>query len=192
MIRVVIAGPDGMLRRGLESLVRGHPGFQLGAVVELLEDIPPQSSDVIVALGNGMDAVATIVPVVLLCPSVDVTQLRMAWRSGFRAVLPHDSSSSQLIAAIEGAATGLMAFRAQDVDEFPVETRTTEPVTLSAREIEVLRLVADGLGNKEISFRLGISEHTVKFHVNSILTRMNAATRAEAVAIGMRQGLILL
>ena len=192
MIRVVIAGPDGMLRRGLESLVRGHPGFQLGAVVELLEDIPPQSSDVIVALGNGLDPVATIVPVVLLCPGVDVTQLRMAWRSGFRAVLPHDSSSSQLIAAIEGAATGLMAFRAQDVDEFPVETRTTEPVTLSAREIEVLRLVADGLGNKEISFRLGISEHTVKFHVNSILTRMNAATRAEAVAIGMRQGLILL
>jgi DNA-binding NarL/FixJ family response regulator len=70
--------------------------------------------------------------------------------------------------------------------------RNTGPVTLSAREIEVLRLVADGLGNKEISFRLGISEHTVKFHVNSILTRMNAATRAEAVAIGIRQGLILL
>jgi len=48
------------------------------------------------------------------------------------------------------------------------------------------------LANKEISFRLGISEHTVKFHVNSILTRMNAATRAEAVAMGIRQGLILL
>ena len=192
MIRVAIAGPDGMLRRGLESLARGHPEFQLGVVVELLEDIPAQSSDVIVALGNGLDPVATIAPVVLLCPSVDATQLRMAWRSGFRAVLPHDSSSSQLIAAIEGVAAGLIAFRAQDVEEFPVEARTTEPVTLSAREIEVLRLVADGLGNKEISFRLGISEHTVKFHVNSILTRMNAATRAEAVAIGMRQGLILL
>ena len=192
MIRVAIAGPDGMLRRGLESLVRGHPEFQLGVVVESLEDIPTQSSDVIVALGNGLDPVATIAPIVLVCPSVDTTQVRMAWRSGFRAVLPHDSSSSQLIAAIEGVAAGLIAFRAQDVEEFPVETRTTAPVTLSAREIEVLRLVADGLGNKEISFRLGISEHTVKFHVNSILTRMNAATRAEAVAIGMRQGLILL
>jgi NarL family two-component system response regulator YdfI len=192
VIRVAIAGPDGMLRRGLESLARGHPGFQLGVVVESLEDIPAQSSDVIVALGNGLDPIATIAPVVLLCPSVDATQLRMAWRSGFRAVLPHDSSSSQLIAAIEGVAAGLIAFRAQDVEEFPVEARTTAPVTLSVREIEVLRLVADGLGNKEISFRLGISEHTVKFHVNSILTRMNAATRAEAVAIGMRQGLILL
>ncbi len=192
MIRVAIAGPDGMLRRGLESLVRGHPMFQLGVVVELLEDIPAQSSDVIVALGNGLDPLATIVPVVLLCPSVDVTQLRMAWRSGFRAVLPHDSSSNSLIAAIEGAAACLIAFRAQDVEEFPVEGRTTEPVVLSPRELEVLRLVADGLGNKEISFRLGISEHTVKFHVNSILTRMNAATRAEAVAIGMWQGLILL
>ncbi len=192
MIRVAIVGPDGMLRRGLESLARGHPEFQLGVVVDSLEDIPAQSSDVIVALGNGLDPVATIAPVVLVCPSVDAAQLRMAWRSGFRAVLPHDSSSSQLIAAIEGVAAGLIAFRAQDVEEFPVEARTTAPVTLSAREIEVLRLVADGLGNKEISFRLGISEHTVKFHVNSILTRMNAATRAEAVAIGMRQGLILL
>jgi DNA-binding NarL/FixJ family response regulator len=192
VIRVAIAGPDGMLRRGLEALMRAHQGFQLTVVVELLEDVSAQSSDVVVALGNGLDQVAPISPVVLICPSVDATQIRMAWRAGIRAVLPHDCSSAQLIAAIESAAAGLIAFRAQDVEEFPIEVRTTEPVSLSAREIEVLRLVADGLGNKEISFRLGISEHTVKFHVNSILTRMNAATRAEAVAIGMRQGLILL
>jgi DNA-binding NarL/FixJ family response regulator len=56
----------------------------------------------------------------------------------------------------------------------------------------VLRLLADGLSNKEIAFRLGISEHTIKFHVNSILTRLDASSRAEAVAIGVRQGLILL
>ena len=192
MIHVAIAGPDGMLRRGLETLMRAHSGFQVTAVVELLDDVPAQSSDVVVALGNGLDQVAGRSPVVLISPSVDAEQLRMAWRAGFRAVLPHDCSSEQLVAAIEAAAAGLIAFRAQDVEEFPIEVRNTGPVTLSAREIEVLRLVADGLGNKEISFRLGISEHTVKFHVNSILTRMNAATRAEAVAIGIRQGLILL
>jgi DNA-binding NarL/FixJ family response regulator len=133
-------------------------------------------------------------PVVLIWPTVDAAQLRTAWRAGFRSVLPQDCSSAELIAAIEAAAAGLVVFRAQDLDAvaLPVEAKTTEAVALSPREIEVLRLVADGLGNKEISYRLGISEHTVKFHVNSILTRLNAATRAEAVAVGIRQGLILL
>jgi two-component system, NarL family, response regulator YdfI len=190
--RVGIAGRDGMLRRGLEALIGAHQDFQLSAVAESIEDIPAHSSDVVVALENGPDPVPATPPLVLIWPTVDAAQLRMAWRAGVRAVLPADCSSAELIAAIEAAAVGLIAFRAQDMDGLPVEVRATEPIPLSSREIEVLRLVADGLANKEISFRLGISEHTVKFHINSILTRMNAATRAEAVAIGMRQGLILL
>ena len=181
-----------MLRRGLETLIRAHQDFELIAVAESLEDIPAQSTDVVVLLENGIETVAGMPPTVLIWPTVDPAQLRGAWRAGFRAVLPQDCSSAELIAAIEAAAAGLIAFRAQDLEAFPIEVRATDPVTLSPREIEVLRLVADGLGNKEISFRLGISEHTVKFHVNSILTRMNAATRAEAVAIGIRQGLVLL
>jgi DNA-binding NarL/FixJ family response regulator len=53
-------------------------------------------------------------------------------------------------------------------------------------------MIAEGLGNKEVAFRLGISEHTVKFHVNSILAKLNAASRTEAVMLGLREGLILL
>jgi DNA-binding NarL/FixJ family response regulator len=181
-----------MLRRGLEALVRGHQDFHLIAVADSLEEVSAQNSDVIVLLENGIETVAGMPPTVLIPSTVDPALLRRAWRAGFRAVLPQDCSSAELIAAIEAAAAGLIAFRAQDTEGFPIEVRATEPITLSPREIEVLRLVADGLGNKEISFRLGISEHTVKFHVNSILTRMNAATRAEAVAIGIRQGLVLL
>ena len=56
----------------------------------------------------------------------------------------------------------------------------------------MLRLLADGLANKEIAGKLNISDHTAKFHVAAILEKMNAASRAEAVAIGMRTGLILL
>jgi DNA-binding CsgD family transcriptional regulator len=56
--------------------------------------------------------------------------------------------------------------------------------------LEVLRMLADGLGNKEIADRLGISDHTAKFHVAQILAKFGAGSRAEAVAIGMRRGLV--
>ena len=64
--------------------------------------------------------------------------------------------------------------------------------TLSPREGEILNLLAAGLANKEIAWQLKISEHTVKFHIASLFNKLNASTRAEAVAIGARQGLILL
>ena len=63
---------------------------------------------------------------------------------------------------------------------------------LTPREVEVLRMMAEGLGNKEIAARLGISDHTVKFHISSILAKIGASTRTEAVTLGIRMGLILL
>lgn len=65
-------------------------------------------------------------------------------------------------------------------------------VSLTPREIEVLHLLADGASNKIIAHRLGISDHTVKFHVTSILSKMNAGTRTEAVTLGVRMGLVYL
>jgi DNA-binding NarL/FixJ family response regulator len=66
----------------------------------------------------------------------------------------------------------------------------TEPLT--PREIEVLRMLAEGDANKAIAWKLGISEHTVKFHVSSIMSKLGAASRTEAAATGIRQGLVLL
>jgi DNA-binding NarL/FixJ family response regulator len=65
-------------------------------------------------------------------------------------------------------------------------------VALTPREIEVLGLLADGASNKLIAHKLGISDHTVKFHVTSILSKMNAGTRTEAVTLGVRMGLVYL
>jgi DNA-binding NarL/FixJ family response regulator len=65
-----------------------------------------------------------------------------------------------------------------------------EPLT--SREREVLQLLARGLGNKEIAAGLKISEHTVKFHVASILGKLGASTRTEAVTVGLRRGLVLI
>ena len=69
-----------------------------------------------------------------------------------------------------------------------VEDEVSEEIT--SRETEVLRMLAEGLVNKEIAARLGISEHTVKFHISSILDKLGASTRTEAVTLGIRRGLI--
>ena len=63
---------------------------------------------------------------------------------------------------------------------------------LSPREIEVLSMLAEGLGNKTIAWRLGISEHTIKFHLSSIFSKLNASSRTEAVTLGIRHGLIMI
>jgi two-component system, NarL family, response regulator YdfI len=73
---------------------------------------------------------------------------------------------------------------------------TADPPALSQalteREIQVLQLLAEGVGNKVIATRLNISEHTVKFHISSVLSKMGAASRTEAVTQGIRNGLILI
>ena len=74
----------------------------------------------------------------------------------------------------------------------PVATASARLDTLSLPKIEVLRMFAEGLANKNIAWNLGISEHTVKFHITSVFSKLNVSSRAEAVATGMRRGLILL
>jgi NarL family two-component system response regulator YdfI len=76
--------------------------------------------------------------------------------------------------------------------ERPSGFATPPDAPLTPREIEVLRLLSEGLANKNIAWKLKISEHTVKFHIASIFTKLNVSSRAEAVAIGIRQGVILL
>jgi len=119
-----------------------------------------------------------------------------ALQAGIRGVLTGDADALQLARAVEAAASGLVVL---DPGEVRAErSSSTRPVTLglseplTARERQVLQMLAGGLGNKEIASRLKISEHTAKFHVASILGKFGASSRTEAVAIGLRRGLILL
>ena len=131
-----------------------------------------------------------------------------------RAVLPRNVTRAELTAAIEAVAAGLFVFHPADADLLPglrpreaeadagpspspgfgivppLNEQLVEPLT--PREIEVLQLLAAGLGNKEIASRLHISEHTAKFHVASILSKLGAATRTEAVTQGIRRGLVMI
>jgi two-component system, NarL family, response regulator YdfI len=122
-----------------------------------------------------------------------------ALRVGVHAVLPRSTTADEIVAAIMAAAAGLVVL-SSDVLEFllssaPTHNRQLSPSpiqTLTVREIEVLDLLAEGQGNKAIAKRLGISEHTVKFHISSIFSKLNAQSRTEAVTLGARLGLIFL
>ena len=92
--------------------------------------------------------------------------------------------------AVQAGVRGVLS---TDADREQLALAILEPAeSLTARERQVLQMLAAGLGNKEIAARLKISEHTAKFHVASILGKLSASSRTEAVAIGLRRGLILL
>ena len=74
--------------------------------------------------------------------------------------------------------------------DLPLEVEEELSEEITSRETDVLRMLAEGLVNKDIAARLGISEHTVKFHISSILDKLGASTRTEAVTLGIRRGLI--
>jgi len=137
-------------------------------------------------------------PVILLSQQPKTAWLSKALRAGVRAVLPRDIAPEQLRAALEAAAAGLVVIHPSELDTVLSATvgpsapldELLEPLT--RREREVLQMLAAGLANKEIAARLAISDHTVKFHVASILGKLGASTRTEAVSAGIRRGLVML
>jgi DNA-binding CsgD family transcriptional regulator/galactitol-specific phosphotransferase system IIB component len=111
-----------------------------------------------------------------------------------RAWLPMDSSGAELAAAIFAVANDLVVLTPEQSKRWLSARRTESDSvlieTLTRRELQVLRMLADGLGNKEIAQQLGISDHTAKFHVAQILAKLGAGSRTEAVALGIRRGLV--
>jgi len=126
-------------------------------------------------------------------------------RSGVSAVLPNTATGEEILAAVEAALAGLIVLPRDALEIFeetpPMQEANhessalgLEPLTetLTPRERQVLNMMAEGFGNKEIAWRLQISEHTVKFHVSSILAKLGASSRTEAVTRGLRRGLIMM
>jgi DNA-binding NarL/FixJ family response regulator len=172
-------------RAGLEALLRAAQNIEIVA----------EDPEVVIADWERQDLmeIAPSAAMIVLSNDTQNTLTAEALRSGVRGVLPRDATPAQLIAAVEAAAAGLVVLPAEDVETVlaaPRPARNTE--TLSPREIEVLGMIAEGQSNKAIAYRLGISEHTVKFHVTGIMTKLNAGSRTEAVTLGIRQGLVML
>jgi two-component system, NarL family, response regulator YdfI len=212
VIRLFIVATSPLARAGLQSLF-GMSDVKVVGSAANLESLADQWSDakadiILVDLSGepvegAMDSLARFQPaseaviVVLSDHSVPRWFAEML-RAGIRSVLPSDISPEQLIAALEAAATGLIVMHPTGVEAMfpPIEPASRPPAELNEiltpRESEVLQMLASGLANKEIAARLAISEHTVKFHVASVLGKLGAGSRTEAVSIGIRRGLVLL
>lgn len=181
------------------ALVDLESGFEAEAVAGWLERLRPRSGLVALgateAAGSGRGAQGRA-----LRQTVELARLVTADGLGFGA-LPRDAGTEEIVAAIMAVASGLTALdRTLALEALSGMARgrvDAEPVSdheepLTAREREVLQLLAQGIPNKQIAQRLSISEHTVKFHVSAIMTKLGAASRTEAVTTAARRGLLLL
>ncbi len=212
MIRVLIVAASALSRAGLQGML-ADSRFDIAGSAANVETISGQLVDVepdVVLIEAAADTheelltaledreLAREYPVVVLSEQMKAAWISETFRAGVRAVLPRDVTPEQLRAALEAAAAGLVVVHPSGVSAIiPAPAALTSPARelpepLTPREREVLQMISAGLGNKEIAGRLSISEHTVKFHVASILGKLGASTRTEAVSIGIRHGLVLL
>ena len=207
-IRVVIAAASAVRRAGLESIVHSEPDLHLaastGASARL--DLLARNTNadvVLVDFDSPPSALPSSAAVVLMTEIAAAREISRLLKSGVRAILPRESDADDVIAAIYAAYRGQVLLSPEAADRMAAVFRDPEEnpgkdseeesdvvEEMTAREIEILRLLAEGLANKEVAVRLRISEHTVKFHISSILEKMGAATRTEAVTLGIRRGLI--
>jgi DNA-binding NarL/FixJ family response regulator len=219
VIRALVAASSPVVRAGLEALLARSASIAIVATTSgdtLADDIETHEPQVVLLAVEHRDATppriassvvlspdaASRMPAfILLADAPSASWTADAIRGGARSVLPRDATPDEIVAALEAAAVGLVTLPADLAADLVSAARVSSPPRASSsppsqpltrREIEVLGMLAEGLANKNIAARLGISEHTVKTHVASILTKLDAYSRAEAVAIGARQGLILL
>ncbi len=187
MIRVSVQA-RGLVKAGIESLLEETPAVQL---------VPdPAEAEILIA------HVETELPAQLMSermpPLIVLSDApRREWLfaetqgSPVRAILPRNVQGGELAAAIQAVHAGLAVMHPESLraSEEVLAQPEIEPV-LTPREIEVLRRVAEGSPNKIIAHELGISEHTVKFHVAQILSKLQAGSRTEAVTAGLRLGIV--
>jgi two-component system, NarL family, response regulator YdfI len=129
-------------------------------------------------------------PVVLFIPRAH-TAAMAALQAGASAALDIDASEEQVAAAVTGAFHGLVVLPASALDSSEPRGLLERASPLTPREMEILSLLAAGDSNKTIADRLSLSVHTVKFHISSILSKLGASSRTEAVSLGLKLGIVL-
>ena len=206
-IRILVADDHPMLREGLVAVLSTQPDFDIigeaadGAeVVRLAEELRPDvilldlempDVDGVAALEGLRDAVSAARAIVFTAYDTDERILR-SLRAGARGYLLKGASRQEIFDAVRTVHAGGSLLEpgvtTRLLDHVREGGEQTEPLT--PRELEVLALISEGLHNSEIAGRLFVTERTVKFHVSSILAKLGADNRTEAVALAARRGLI--
>jgi DNA-binding NarL/FixJ family response regulator len=208
-LRVLIVSTNPLARGGLAAMLEGMPRVKaVGStgIVEAASLAGQLLPDVVLLdVGDGeledLDAIARLaaaqpgLPIVALAGEQDA--LAQALTFGASALLPVAVDPETLAVALLASARGLVSIPRQEIATLLPHDERIEPAlnapteSLTPRELEVLQLMARGLTNRQIARRLEISEHTVKFHAGGVLGKMNARSRAEAVARAIGLGWIL-
>lgn len=191
-VRVAVMTEDTLLRRGLNSLLAS------GVNVVELADAEVALWDAGVDGTRGLDQIASLhVPVVVVIG--DVSHLGAAMAAGARGVVLRDQVGPGITAALAAVRSGLTVIDTALASTLVPPTKIAAPTPrkggigdLTDRERQVVQLLAEGLSNKLIADRLGISDHTAKFHVNGVMAKLAASTRTEAVVEAVRRGLVTL
>jgi NarL family two-component system response regulator YdfI len=198
VIRVSVVASSEIVRAGLLALLRTSPAISVAGGYASLAEVAESDEESILLIDSDSDDEPPS-GAVLLTDTTEATAIQEHLRAGVRAILPRSAGGPEIIAAIESAAARLVVLHPDMIQSLlaapPHSARDLPPAPqqpLSPREIEVLRLLSDGQGNKAIAWKLSISEHTVKFHVASLFSKLNVSTRTEAVTMGIRLGLIML
>ena len=209
-MRVVLADDHALFRDGVSSLLQawGHQVVGHAAdgreAVDLVTRLEPDLvlMDVRMPGMSGVEATQAIaairpeMPIVMLTVSEDEEDLFAAIRAGARGYLLKDLEAAQLHAMIDAVARGEAAITPATAARIIRHLSTMSGAdgsardALTARELEVLRLVTDGRRNKEIAAELGISENTAKYHLRNILEKLHAESRTEVAARAIREGLV--
>lgn len=205
-LQVLIIAGDPLARAGLAMLLGNQPGYhiagQINGTAESLVDLAVYQPDVILwdlgwnpeeQLDQAGELTEDGFPILALL--ADETLAAEAWRAGLRGLLLRNTELQPLLAALQAVGQNLIVLDPALVEYLtpagnPPTDQLVEPLT--PRELEVLHLLAEGLPNKAIARQLDISDHTVKFHVNALMNKLNAQSRTEAVVRATRLGLILL
>jgi two-component system, NarL family, response regulator YdfI len=201
VIRVLVGSRSGSVATSLETAIRSIRCIEYAGTADPYHFPTELAGDVLiieVADGDEHDwpALADLpIPVILLVDSGDSALIRSALRSGIRGAISWDATTQEIESEVHVVRAGLVVTTPNSIAELlpptePVGEDLAEP--LSARELEVLELVAEGLSNKLIAHGLNISEHTVKTHVASIFAKLGASSRTEAVSQAIRRGLVML
>ena len=214
-IRVLLVDDHSLFREGLKNILRSQPDFDvigeasdgLEAFIKASELLPDLIlMDVKMPVCDGLEATQRIkkefpeITIVILTVSEEDEKVFEAIRNGAQGYLLKSISSNVMLSSLRGAVRGeaaiTRALGGRMLDEFRrvsqqgVSVSSEKMVSLTAREQEVLKLVAEGQTNKEIAVSLNVSIHTVKSHMRKILSKLHLNKRQEAVQYAKQEGLI--